>query len=167
MKGGAAELKESAGQPNQNGQSQFTKAKGPDFISRLRGCIDIKGINSIKESAKSDDALFMLRRAIILRSVLERNGFVNEPDKVAEIDVSLLDALLVLRGDDHRKGFEYDTRSMRMVINMCMRLHGRLEKASLPPKSLLDMHVHFDQLVREMRLRPDPEDISADNAQLT
>jgi hypothetical protein len=158
-----SELKQAAGQPKQKGDAQFARAKGPDFISRLRGYIDIKGINSVKGPEKSGDALFMLRRAIILRSVLERNGFVSEPDKVAQIDVSLLDALLVLRGNDKRKGFEYDTRSMRMVVNMCLRLHGRLEKASLPPTALLDMHVDSNQLVREMASRPDPKDRSDDN----
>jgi len=48
--------------------SAFKNAKGPDFLSRLRGYVNILGPNP----ADPDDTVFVIRRAMLLRSLLER-----------------------------------------------------------------------------------------------
>src|SRR5262249_421643 len=72
-------------------EAEFRDAKGPDFVSRLQGFIDIKGPNpmqhdlgehdaaerSVSEqqsaaSAPRSDVAHLIRRAILLRSALER-----------------------------------------------------------------------------------------------
>jgi ATPase family associated with various cellular activities (AAA) len=141
----------------------FRSAKGPDFLSRLRGHINVKGINAAAAgSGQEGDSLYPLRRAIILRSLLERTGLITEVDNIAQIDGSLLNALLILRTRGTRKSFRYDTRSLKTVIDMCLRLHGRIEKASLAPPDVLDMHIDSTDLYEEMAKHPDHEDVSDD-----
>ncbi len=49
--------------------SEFKSAKGPDFVSRLRGYVNILGPN---QSDEKWDQLFIIRRAMLLRSFIER-----------------------------------------------------------------------------------------------
>jgi hypothetical protein len=149
------------------GEWTFKDAKGPDFVSRLRGHINIKGINFAPFPEETNDNLYPLRRAVILRSILQRARLVTEVDKIAQIDNSLLDALLILRDEDSERTedaplFKYDTRSLKTIIDMCLRLHGRIEQGSLPPKALLDMHVNSKLLYVEMAKRPDLKDKTSD-----
>lgn len=158
---GAKETMEKRGQ-------SFKDAKGPDFLSRLRGHINIKGINFAPYPEEEDDKLYPLRRAVILRSILQRTGLVTDVDEIAQIDNSLLDALLILRDEEGEKNkkpavFKYDTRSLKTIIDMCLRLHGRIEKASLPPTALLDMHVKSWLLDKAMADHPDPKDTKSDS----
>ena len=46
----------------------FKDAKCPDFVSRLRGYVDILGVNQTNEN----DLFCMVRRAMILRFLLEK-----------------------------------------------------------------------------------------------
>ena len=48
---------------------EFKSAKGPDFISRLRGYVNILGPNQTDDKR---DQLFIIRRSMLLRSLLER-----------------------------------------------------------------------------------------------
>lgn len=50
--------------------SGFQDAKGPDFVSRLRGYVNILGPNPVSEG----DHFSMIRRAMLLRSLLERKA---------------------------------------------------------------------------------------------
>ena len=52
----------------ENNMKIFKDAKGPDFVSRLRGFVNIKG----PDGEMNDDKLFMIRRALLLRSILLR-----------------------------------------------------------------------------------------------
>ena len=45
-------------------------AKKPDFLSRLRGYVNVHGPNQLGGS----DAAYVLRRAFLLRSLLERKA---------------------------------------------------------------------------------------------
>ena len=49
--------------------AKFKHAKGPDFVSRLRGHLDVLGINPYAEAATSDQA-FAVRRALLFRTSL-------------------------------------------------------------------------------------------------
>ena len=50
----------------------FKSAKGPDFVSRLKGYINVLGPNPVKGSY--GDPYFIIRRAILLRSSLKRSA---------------------------------------------------------------------------------------------
>jgi hypothetical protein len=73
-------------------------AKGPDFISRLRGYLNIKGINkNAGENSVSD--LLALRRAIVLRSILDRKAKqIFDERNIARIDHGLIKAFLRVDG---------------------------------------------------------------------
>jgi hypothetical protein len=141
----------------------FKDAKAPDFLSRLRGHLNVKGINAAGEPGPNDDHLYPLRRAVILRSILQRTGLITEVDNIAQIDNGLLKALLVLRRG-REKVFKYDIRSLKTVIDMCSRLHGRIEKASLPLSAELEMHVDSNLLYQEMKLHQDLMNTSDDGS---
>jgi hypothetical protein len=114
----------------------FKAQKGPDFVSRLRGHLDIPPINSRIVRTKH-----IIRRAIVLRSLLEaqcrtRKTFNCE---IAHINVHVLYALLTV--DRYRHG----TRSMEAILQMCRPMSGKIEVASLPSHAQLNMHVNADE----------------------
>jgi ATPase family associated with various cellular activities (AAA) len=117
---------------------RFAGQKGPDFISRLRGRIDILPIND--QSGKSKH---FIRRAMLLRSVLEANELVQgERDcKQALIDPAVVYALLTT------DRFRHGVRSMQAIVEMCTPIHGRIEVASLPSRAQLDMHADATELM--------------------
>ena len=108
--------------------SRFTMHKGPDFISRLRGHINILPINDLPGRPKH-----FVRRALLLRSLLRLNGFVK--DEESEIDPAVAYALLTA------DRFHHGARSMQAILEMCSPIYNRIEIASLPPRAQLDMHV--------------------------
>lgn len=121
--------------------NQFRQQKGPDFISRLRGHIDILPINTKSGAVKP-----IIRRAIILRSLLEERRLIVRlrGQDIAYVDSDVLYALLTV--DAYRHG----TRSMEAIIQMCSPMEGKIEKASLPSRSQLNMHVNAEEFYVRM-----------------
>jgi len=137
----------------------FRMAKGPDFKSRLSGYLDIVGPNprSIYDETlarnglspwKNDptDVDFPVRRAILLRALLEMKG--DKENDPLEIDRGLLTALL--RIGSYRNG----ARSMKNLVSQTLvNSDGILQRANLPPDSQLGMYVddveRFHKLMRE------------------
>jgi hypothetical protein len=124
--------------------------KMPDFISRLKGFLDILGPNPIEEG----EQYHILRRAIVLRSILERNSpsiFHNfNGKKVAQIDLGVLRALLITTT------YKHGVRSLESIIAMST-LAGKsaFERSSLPPEEQLKLHVearNFLSLVQQIEL---------------
>jgi hypothetical protein len=113
--------------------------KCPDFVSRLRGYVNILGPNVTDED--KDSKAYIIRRAIILRSLIEDkipNIIENESNKegTAHIDSSLLKALLKV------PKYIHGTRSMEAIIDMSILAERKCwEKASLPPKDQLEFHI--------------------------
>jgi hypothetical protein len=81
-------------------KAEFRDAKGPDFVCRLQGFIDIKGPNPVitdtakrsssdgdstqqrdEDSSRHDDVAHLIRRAILLRSAIKRF----KPDAIREV----------------------------------------------------------------------------------
>ena len=60
-------------------------AKLPDFVSRLRGFLNVLGPNPQESTGR--DPFFILRRAIVLRSIFERNAPQIIHKKVVNIDL--------------------------------------------------------------------------------
>lgn len=115
-------------------------AKGPDFISRLKGFLNISGPNP----AGYEDDLYVIRRAILLRTYIERHAkhLIKSSTKEEEnnklaIDDAVLNAFL------HRENiFSHGARSLESIIVMS-RLIGKnkFERSSLPPLGQLRLHV--------------------------
>lgn len=147
--GGISESMESFGKDMT--EQEFRDAKGPDFVSRLKGYVNILGPNRQKNSS---DPYYVIRRAILLRSILRRDGaqlFERQGDKEAlNIDSGVLRALL------HTRRYKHGVRSMESVIAMS-QLTGthRFERSCLPAVAQLDLHVDahdFQALVQRIEL---------------
>jgi len=121
-------------------------AKKPDFISRLGGYVDVNGPNPQGGS----DVAWPLRRALLLRSLVARRA----PQMMSaapggarlEIDDGVLRAFLLI-GE-----YIHGARSMAAIVRMSA-LSGkpRFERASLPARQQLGLHVDADQFLRLVR----------------
>jgi len=116
----------------------FKLLKGPDFISRLHGFLNVLGPNS-RTGTKCPDITWPIRRAIILRGVLGLSD-----DEELDIDPGLLNALLNV--PDYRHG----ARSLEKILNTLLhdRHYGRLHRSALPPQPLLDRETVAEELHR-------------------
>lgn len=120
---------------------EFQSRKGPDFISRLRGYVNILGPNQTDEHW---DQLFIIRRAMLLRSLLERKTphLINDRGE-AQINNGVLRALLKI------SRYKHESRSMEAILEMSS-LSGaeRWEQSHLPSKDQLTLHVNADEFLR-------------------
>jgi RyR domain len=132
--GGTAERMERFGA----GLGAFREVKGPDFVSRLKGYVDILGPNRQKRAAggEAGDPYFIIRRAILLRSILHQQRRQLFRDGRLDIDPGVLRAFLETRT------YRHGTRSIESIVAMSL-LSGktRYERSSLPAASQLDLHV--------------------------
>jgi hypothetical protein len=137
----------------------FRAVKGPDFVSRLRGYVNIMGPNrqAGEGGLTGNDPHFIIRRAIILRVLLKLhwdNLFRKEGGKdLLNIDPGVLHAFL---GVSH---YKHGARSMEAVITMSALTHKtHFERSSLPSEAQLDLHVNgreFLSLVQTIILSED------------
>jgi hypothetical protein len=112
----------------------FRQAKGPDFTSRLKGHLNIVGVNQTNPS----DQLYLIRRAVIIRQILERMSLekkaANRPDsRTFNIDEDLLRALLFV--PNYRNG----ARSIRNILTTCGLYNNRVRNSSLTTIAQLNM----------------------------
>lgn len=133
---------------SQLSEEQKRAAKLPDFVSRLRGFLNVLGPNP--QESTSRDPFFILRRAIILRSIFERNMPQIIQNKVVNIDLGILRAFLSTRN------YKHGVRSMESIIGMST-LAGKsaYERSCLPSEEQLNLHVDardFLSLVRQIEL---------------
>jgi hypothetical protein len=127
---------------------QKRAAKLPDFVSRLKGFLNVLGPNP--QESTSRDPFYILRRAILLRSILERNASQVIHNKLANIDLGILRAFL------NTRNYKHGVRSMESIIGMST-LAGKsaYERSSLPSEDQLNLHVDardFLALVRQIEL---------------
>lgn len=106
----------------------FVQAKGPDFISRLSGHIDILGVNKIDGQP---DQSYILRRAVIIRHRLKEMKMLGRTRR-AIVDERFLRKLLEVGR------YKHGARSIEMIVKMCVGGNGMLH---LPPPEQLSMHV--------------------------
>lgn len=123
-------------------EEKFRASKGPDFVSRLDGHLDVLGPNRRvrrQEDAPDSDVGMPLRRAVLLR------GHLGLGDQRLEADDGLLRGLLTV------PAFRHGSRSFTKLLE---RIHqdGALSRSALPPAGQLDMHV--DAAAFESRLAP-------------
>lgn len=123
----------------------FKNAKGPDFVSRLRGYVNILGPN---QTDKKWDQLFIIRRAMLLRSLLIRKApYLINDNGEAQVDNGIIRALLKI------PKFKHESRSMEAILEMSM-LSGvkKWEQSHLPSKSQLKLHVDEQEFYHYMML---------------
>ena len=111
------------------------EAKKPDFISRLRAHVDVKGPNGEPDSIS--DKHYVIRRATLLHSHLKRHApHLAKKDGGFEMDSGVLNAFL--RTVNYRHG----ARSMEAII-LLSDLAGKqkFELSALPPDHILKLYV--------------------------
>lgn len=122
---------------------EFQSAKGPDFISRLRGYVNVLGLN---QTGEQHDQLLIIRRAMLLRSLMERKvpHLINERGE-AQIDRGVLRALLKI------SIYKHESRSMEAILEMSRLTNSqKWEQSCLPPKDQLRLHVDEDEFYRHL-----------------
>jgi hypothetical protein len=115
-------------------------AKLPDFLSRLKGYLNILGPNPVNGDSDGDPD-YIVRRALLLRVMLNQAApnlfqMVKSVDTL-NIDPGVLNAFL--RTSTYRHG----ARSIESIISMS-RLTGKssFERSSLPAQTQLEVHVN-------------------------
>ena len=130
----------------------YKSAKGPDFVSRLKGYINVLGPNPV--AGRGGDPYYIIRRAILLRSSLKRGTpqllEKHDGNELLNIDRGVLRALLKI--DKYKHG----ARSIESLLAMS-QLTGKtaFERSCLPSESQLDLHVDgkaFLSLVQQVEL---------------
>lgn len=120
-------------------EDEFKAAKVPDFTSRLKGFLNVLGPN--RQAADSGgDPYYIIRRAILLRSIFERNtpNLINEQGgrKRLSIDPGVLRALLRI------SEYKHGARSIESLISMSSLIgHMSFQRSSLPAEAQLGLHV--------------------------
>jgi ATPase family associated with various cellular activities (AAA) len=106
-------------------------AKARDFLSRLRGHVNVLG----PTKAGRSDHLYLIRRALILRGAIEKRSKSLFMGDRLNINERVLEMLL-------RARYAHGARSIEAVLDMS-RLAGKLAfgLADLPPKDQLDLHI--------------------------
>ena len=118
------------------GEQKNTEAKVRDFISRIKGYVDIQGPNP--SGTIEEDRAYILRRAVLLRSMIERKlRDVKNPDGTVNVDPDIIKAMLKI--PEYRHG----ARSIESIIDMSA-VFGKeyWDKSDLPPADQLKIHVN-------------------------
>jgi hypothetical protein len=119
-------------------EAQAKQAKKPDFLSRLRAFVNVYGPNPQGER----DVAYILRRALLLRSLLQRKAPQIVDGDLVRIDPGVLRAFL--RADV----FTHGARSMEAIVDMsALSGKSRFERASLPPANQLALHVDAERFL--------------------
>jgi hypothetical protein len=120
-------------------EKEFRLAKGTDFISRLRGFINILGCNPAEGST---DRNFIMRRALLLRSFIEKDYHDLIEHGEAHIDEGVIRAFLKV------PKYRHGARSMQAILDMSMLSEKRkFDPSSLPSKEQLRLHVDEETFI--------------------
>ena len=139
--GGVAQTYDDLRKKIENGDVDFVNVKGPDFVSRLKGHLDILGINPDENSTV--DSRLQVRRALLLWTVLRAQGTRTEAmfpivggEPHLQIDAPVVDAFLEV------ERYRFGVRSLEALVAIS-QLSGkpRFEVACLPSDTQLLQHV--------------------------
>jgi hypothetical protein len=136
-------------------EKTFRDSKGSDFVSRLRGYVNVKGPNPPEgepcaaagrtdggpDPEEVEDNSHIIRRAIMLRAALEKvcRGVVDPDTKRASISTSVISAFL------RTEKFTHGARSLWSLVSTSRLTRDcRFGPASLPPDDLLYLYVSKD-----------------------
>lgn len=125
-------------------ETAFKAVKGPDFISRLKGYLNIQGPNPVREGEQS----YLIRRAMLLRSMISRGAkqLLDEHGHI-RIDDTILHALLTT------STYKHGARSIEFFISMSpIGQTNAWHAALLPPKTQMNIHVDAEEFVMQMSI---------------
>ncbi|MBI2480655.1 MAG: hypothetical protein HYV60_19130 [Planctomycetia bacterium] len=132
--------------------AHFRGRKGPDFVSRLRGFVNIKGPNPNDSAHPAAEPEHLIRRAMILRSLLERSyrHLLDPHTKKARVSTRVVRAFLRV------ERFLHGARSLEFALSMSsLREATSFDVAELTTPELLGLHVTPDFM--ELANRPEIE----------
>ena len=115
-------------------EETFRKVKGPDFVSRLEGILNIKGPNPVSVSDQSH----LIRRAMLMRSqIVHKVSSIYDPESgLVNISRNMLSALLSV--SEYRHG----SRSLEFILDMSRLTEvSRFTPSCLPIDEQLDIHL--------------------------
>jgi len=145
---------ESGASRGETGAKSFKELKLPDFISRLRGFVNIKGPNPpedkgrfLTEKQGEANHEYLIRRAILLRSILERIApDLIDNQKTAAVSPAVVQAFL-------RVGkYKHGARSMEALVGMSNLVSSSyFGESSLPSEDLLSLHVDAEDFRQKLR----------------
>jgi hypothetical protein len=108
-------------------KEKYVAKKLTDFLSRLKGYIDILGINQLDQSNQLDQNV-LFRRAVILSNMIKQMKY--------DLSEDVLNALL------YTKEYKHGVRSMKAIIEMSrLSINKQLKLSDLPPHEQLKLHV--------------------------
>ena len=114
-------------------QEAFRLVKGYDFVSRLKGILNIKGPNPTRVTDRSA----VIRRGMLLREQIMQKCPGICSDGTVEISKSLLSAMLSV--SEYRHG----TRSLELILAMsCLSDVRRFTPSCLPMEEQLNLHLN-------------------------
>jgi hypothetical protein len=121
------------------------EVKATDFLSRLRGFVDILGPNPVGDADKT----WVLRRALLLRALLQRRA----PQLVSSGRISIDPG--VLRAFLNVTAYLHGARSIESIIDMSA-VSGRLryERSALPAQHQLGLHVDAEEFLALVKEEP-------------
>jgi hypothetical protein len=150
-------------------KAHLAKAKkGPDFLSRIKGFLNVMGPNPLIpycgadtaitdsltkgeqiSSSKNTDPEYIIRRAILINSLLQigyRQLFI---DGILQIDDGVLNAFLLV------PRYKHGTRSLETIFKTS-QLFGKTKyhRSDLPPESQLNLHVDGQQFFELITQEP-------------
>ena len=129
--------------------------KFPDFISRLRGFLDVPSLNRREPGSKyspEEREMPYLNRAQTLRYLLKKRGLLAKTKledreiEVAQIHPDIIEAFLTVNRYQHGK------RSMEALVESCVIMKEELMEASFPTNPQLDMHTWGAEFRERMHL---------------
>lgn len=132
-------------------------AKKRDFVSRLHGYMDVLGPNRHSSRGpehpdwEKDDPYFIIRRAVILRSIFKSRNLQLKHSGKVNVDPGVLRAFLKARR------YKHGVRSMMSIVKMSLLADAKaFVISSLPPSEQLDLHVTGDflDLARNEQRKP-------------
>lgn len=147
---------------NERGVGQhFREVKGPDFISRLRGHVNVKGPNPREGSSVREDPVCMLRRALLLRSLIQKHHPAMIDAKTERLAMTTVVANAFISAGCYLHG----ARSMEAIVSLSKPSPSqRFGPSALPQASVVMMHVTSDFITiagdRE-RYHISPEDVDS------
>ncbi len=128
---------------------KFIASKGPDFVSRLQGYIDVLGPNKRKKlkcansqepewEDDDSDLYFPIRRALLLRAI---DGV--SPDEKLDADEGLLRAFIEI--DE----FKHGARSVATLWTLMKnRGQAKIRRSDLPPREQMSLHVNYEDFMK-------------------
>jgi len=131
----------------------FKTAKGPDFLSRLRGTLDIPGLDLYQpfdaygpiESLPCEAAILLRRANILAFQLKEKCPTLGDADGTLQVSPEVLRALL------HMPKFVHGNRSFEAVLDMSRLFQTRkFTPSTLPGPGHLQLHAeasHIGQLL--------------------